>query len=225
MTLEGLTAGIDVFILYDEMMRNTKRILDSFFAAKPNVHVYHFGYEILDWSGSAYCEGFSSILQGSYPKCADKTNVTCMTELQSTWLQTNFVDNLTETYKSNPFYHGINLLGTLQVAGGVPGAAVGTPNPHKYSPSKYVRHESSIMWGCVHLTPAGYTALYTELAKHVQPGGDRGAPATREMVVESERRWKASPPPLPSTLDLPPPHAERRSCLSDPSCQCWVVGG
>ena len=89
-----------------------------------------------------------------------------LTHLQATWLQTKYVDDLAEEY-SKERYHGLNLLGTLQVAGNVSGAKIGAPNWEVYSPTEFVRHESSIAWGCVHLTPAGYTALYTELAKHV----------------------------------------------------------
>ena len=215
--LEGLPLGLPALALYAEMMTSTKKVLHTLFAARPHVHVHHFGYEILDWSASAFCRGFGNVeLKGKAPLfCEDTSNVTCMTHTQATWLQNKFVDQLAEYFRglNQTKYHGHNLLGTLQVAGGVEGAKVGEPNWDKYSPTQYVRKEDGPL-GCVHLTPEGYTALYTELAKRVvevkrrAEEKDEGAVA----MVEDEPRAKTTA------------HAERRACRSNARRQCVVIG-
>jgi len=112
--MEGLYVGLNINTLFAEMMNSTQKILETVFQARPNVHVYHFGYDILDWNASAYCRGFSDLLK---PFCPDTRNVSCMTHTQATWLQFKFVDALAQHYTNNSHYHGLNLLGTLQVPG------------------------------------------------------------------------------------------------------------
>lgn len=231
--LEGLPLKINILEIYAEMMRATGKIIDTLVAARPHVHVYHFGYEILNWEGSAYCRGFGDLeLKGDPPLfCPDSTNVTCMTHIQATWLQANFVDLLARKYSSNPHYHGLNLLGTLQVAGGVPGAEVGAPNWGRYSPAQYVRSEAKLDWGCVHLTPDGYTALYTELAKHVQVVVDAegGAADTRERERAAVAAVAVPNPSLaartvrPIKTESVGVHAERRACVATPERECTRV--
>ena len=204
--LEGLPLGADVETLYKEMMASMTKILDRVTSERPDVHLYHFGYEILNWEGSSYCEGFGDMeLKGPAPKCPDTKNVSCMTHVQATYLQEKFVDALAQQYRLTK-YHGLNLLGTLQVAGGVPSAQVGAPNWDHYSPARFVRSEASLAWGCVHLTPDGFTALYSELAKHLDA-----------EVVPATKNTRASPDPVAVAT------AERRPCISDPRRQCLVL--
>ena len=110
--MEGLYAGLKIDTLFDEMMVSSRVILDKVFKERPHVHIYHFGYEILDWDGSAYCKGFGDLLK---PVCPDTHNISCMTHAQAEWLQFKFVGGLSERYANNSHYHGLNLLGTLQV--------------------------------------------------------------------------------------------------------------
>jgi len=219
--LEGLPVGINIVELYPEMIASTKDVVNKLLTARPHVHVWHFGYEILDWNASAYCRGFGDMelkCPSSKPNCPifcpDTSNVTCMTHIQAKWLQTDFVDLIGKQLaaKGKGNYHALNLLGTLQVAGGVPGAAVGAPVWDAYSPTKYVRNEDD-EWGCVHLTPAGYTALYEEFAKHVlaQPLSLAAAPRLAQQLVEELS---------PSAGSV---HVERRACASNTQRQCSAV--
>lgn len=215
--LEGIPAGIPAPVLYAEMLASTKSVVDKLFKARPHVHVWHFGYEILDWSSSAFCAGFGNVeLHGKRPFfCPSTSNVTCMTHAQGTWLQTGYVDMLAAHYANHSHYHGLNLLGTLQVAGGVAGASVGSPNWAAYSPTKYVRKEDDSL-GCVHLTPEGYTEVYTELAKHIMPvvlAGDETGEAT----------FEEAPSNTPAREPKAPARYKRRSCLSNPRRTCSVV--
>ena len=199
------------------MMASTLSILNTLFKARPDVHVYHFGYELLNWDASTFCRGFGDMeLKGDAPLfCTDARNVSCMTHVQAQWLQTNFIDELAKTFaaKGNANYHGLNLLGALQVAGGVPGAKVGAPNWSQYSPTRFVRNEEG-PWGCVHLTPDGYTALYTELAKHI-------------LAVERQRQPSARGTEYVPVKDEGPVVKEylvRKGCNSNPRLrQCFEV--
>merc|ERR1711934_868898 len=167
-----------------EMLRNTDKILQPLFQGHPDVHVYQFGYELADWSASAHCKGYGNALLRRQLCPLGWIDVECCNKAQQSYLQTKYVDALAAKYKAKGYnYHGLNLLGTLQAAGGVPGmsfldyctwystgggagAAVGAPNLKVYSPQKYVRDGSTVL-GCVHLTPAGYKVLYTELVKQM----------------------------------------------------------
>ena len=99
---------------------------------------------------------------------------------QAEYLQRRFIDEgLAREFASNAHYHPLNLLGTLQVAGGVPGARVGAPVWSQYSPSQFV-HKADGMWSCVHLTAKGYSVLYAELLKRARPALRASAPETLE---------------------------------------------
>jgi hypothetical protein len=89
-----------------------------------------------------------------------------MNKYQLQYLQTKYVDVLAAQYKGKANYHGLNLLGPLQVAGGVPGAAIGKPVLTKYSPPGYVVNQTG-PWECVHLTQMGYRAMYKQLVKQM----------------------------------------------------------
>jgi hypothetical protein len=160
--LEGMPKFHSPDKILAEMLVDTDRILMPLFEAFPDVHVYQFGYEILDWAGSAACKRYSGPeFRGV---CSSWMDTTCCVKTQQKYLQTLYVDALAAKYHGKYNYHGVNLLGTLQKAGGVPGADVGKPVLTKYSPSQFVRLDSSVL-GCVHLTISGYTVLYKELIK------------------------------------------------------------
>ena len=213
--LEGLPAGHFVEAIHLEMLAATRAMLDRLLAERPHVHVLHFGYELLDWHSDPLCKAFGLLeLFGPRPLCVDVANATCMTTAQAQWLQTKFIDaGLAHTYRSNSKYHGLNLLGTLQVAGGVPGARVGAPVWSQYSPRRFVR-TGIAPFGCVHLTPEGYAVLYEELAKHVLP-----------HLVE----LRTTPHKAEQAKATKPGHkvvatsAQQQPCRSDQARECWVV--
>ena len=83
--LEGLPAGHHVDDLFGEMMVATRSVLTRLFEQRPHVHVFHFGYELLDWSSCSLCKTFGhEELHGSASRhlCPDTSNVTCMTHAQ-----------------------------------------------------------------------------------------------------------------------------------------------
>ena len=83
--LEGLPAGHHAETLFQEMMASTRLVLTRLFEQRPHVHVFHFGYELLDWSSCRVCEAVGhEELHGSASKgmCPDTSNVTCMTYSQ-----------------------------------------------------------------------------------------------------------------------------------------------
>ena len=83
--LEGLPAGHHVETLFEEMMASTRLVLTRLFEQRPHVHVFHFGYELLDWNSCGVCEAFGhEELHGSASRgmCPDTSNVTCMTYSQ-----------------------------------------------------------------------------------------------------------------------------------------------
>ena len=214
--LEGLPAGHMVEAIHAEMMAATRSMIDRLLAARPHVHIYHFGYELLDWSSDPLCKAFGALeLFGPRPLCMDVANVTCMTRTQATWLQTKFIDEgLAQIYKHDERYHGLNLQGTLQTAAGVAGAKVGAPVWSQFSPRRYVRTGYTPL-GCVHLTADGYTELYRQMARQVLlvPPARRAVPLAPSGVLADEKQGPAS---LREG-------ARQRPCLSDPKRQCWVV--
>merc|ERR1719221_455655 len=70
-------------------------------------------------------------------------NVACAHSHFNVW-QNMLMKTFNEKYPLN--YTGINILGTLQVLGNVPGAEIGLPNVMKGSPC-------SMNYGCVHPNP------------------------------------------------------------------------
>ena len=141
---------------------------------------------------------------------------------QAEYLQRRFIDEgLAREFASNAHYHPLNLLGTLQVAGGVPGARVGAPVWSQYTPPQFV-HKADGMWSCVHLTPKGYSALYAELLTRALPAlrasassdatsraagrvEQQGEQDVEQGLVEAGRLRRANEAP----------------CVSNAQRQCW----
>lgn len=161
--LEGMPKLHKQDAILAEMLLDTDRLLMPLFKEFPDVHVYHFGYEILNWAGSPHCETYGYNELGTICKLG-YLDTKCCVKTQINFLQTLYVDALAVKYAGKYNYHGLNMLGTLQKHGGIPGADVGKPVLTQYSPAQYVRSDNTV-WGCVHLTKSGYTVLYEELVK------------------------------------------------------------
>jgi len=110
----------------------TDLMLEAFWEKYPNSVVVQCGYDLP-------CEQGQCIPQPRNPYCG--TNVTCM-NLGAVYFQRVQVDARAKRYPRSK-YIGLDVLGTVQAAGGVPGAAVGKPILDKGSPC-------SLMTGCVH---------------------------------------------------------------------------
>lgn len=220
--LEGLPAGHLVDAIHREMLSSTRFMIDRLLAARPHVHIFHFGYELLDWGSDLLCKAFGALeMYGPKPLCRDVTNITCMTKAQATWLQTKFIDEgLAQIYKQQERYHPLNLLGTLQAAANISGAKIGAPVWSQFSPGEFVRNGLE-PFGCVHLTPEGYTTLYNEFARQILPmlPPDPPDPGSGPDDVEL-------PTKLPMEQDGDDDVeavAYQHACISDPQRQCWVA--
>ena len=141
---------------------------------------------------------------------------------QAEFLQQRFIDDgLAREFAKNAHYHPLNLLGVLQVAGGVPGARVGAPVWSQYAPSEYVR-KADEMWPCVHLTAKGYSAVYEELVRRALPALRAGASsdATSRAAGRVERGVE---PDLKQGLVEAGRvrRANKAPCVSNEQRQCW----
>ena len=110
----------------------TDLMLETYWKKFPKSVVVQCGYDLP-------CEEGGCIPQPRNPFCG--TNVTCM-NLGAVYFQHIQVDGRKARYPASQ-YVGLDVLGTVQMAGGVPGAAVGKPVLDKGSPC-------DLMTGCVH---------------------------------------------------------------------------
>ena len=142
---------------------------------------------------------------------------------QAEYLQRRFIDEgLAREFASNAHYHPLNLLGTLQVAGGVPGARVGAPVWSQYSPSQFV-HKADGMWSCVHLTAKGYSVLYAELLKRALPAlrASASSDATSRAAGRVEQQGVAQGVEQGLVEAGRPRRAIEAPCVSNSQRQCW----
>ena len=119
----------------NEMMQSVlgrmHKILGAVHEANPDAKVVGFGYDIM--FGGLGCDLMTKEM---FPQCwhnaSEPSPIRCfnteLVRIQEAW------ETLAATY---PFVTAINLLGTTQVAGGDPLAAIGKPNMDKYGPAKY----------------------------------------------------------------------------------------
>lgn len=129
-----------------QVTKDLGHILDKIAEVNPKLRVVSFGYDLL---------GFGSIVgnvlsRSILPDCNGKAE--CLnSDFEN--IQTAF-DNLAKS-KSN--FDSVNLLGSLQTAAGVPGAAVGAPALGEFSPSSLYDITS------IHPTREGYKVVFENL--------------------------------------------------------------
>lgn len=137
-------------------------MFDNYFKAFPKSKIMQSGYDIP-------CEDLACLwtLDSDYAGQFCKHDRTCINS-QALYFQENYIGALTAKYPS-PQYTGLNLVGTVQKAAGIPGADVGKP---------VLGQGAKCEWtvDCVHPkygTPAGTAfaeAMWTEYFKdHVVP--------------------------------------------------------
>lgn len=110
------------------LMACTQTLYESLWAAFPNAKVGQYNYMATCMQGECLLEA-AAYLGGPY--CLEKKHdlgspSACMLTLLEYW-QTIFVDALQQKY-AKPRYTGMNLLGAVQHASGVPGASTGHMN-------------------------------------------------------------------------------------------------
>eukprot|EP00746_Dinoflagellata_sp_MGD_P015691 gnl/MRDRNA2_/MRDRNA2_134977_c0_seq1.p1 gnl/MRDRNA2_/MRDRNA2_134977_c0~~gnl/MRDRNA2_/MRDRNA2_134977_c0_seq1.p1 ORF type:complete len:296 (+),score=47.93 gnl/MRDRNA2_/MRDRNA2_134977_c0_seq1:92-979(+) len=135
----------------------SENLLDNYFKAFPKSKVMQSGYDI--GCESAACLHSDESFIGYY--C--KSNLTCINSLSYDWQQ-DYLGALSAKYQA-PQYKGLNLIGTVQKAAGIPGADTGKP---------VLNQGANCGWTvqCVHPmynSPAGIAfaeAMWDEYFKH-----------------------------------------------------------
>jgi len=144
-----LSIGVPVEKLIQEMINRTRIILKPLFDDNPTIRVVQFGYDVLTFSKGLLCPAFGALV---FPKC--KGNITCV-NTEFLLMQYAYVEKMRA---AGPFprHDSVNLLGTLQVAGKVPGAQITKPNLAYYSPDQYMQAN------CIHANDEGYVIIFQE---------------------------------------------------------------
>lgn len=115
--------------------------------------IVQFGYDYMNLVDQTQCQVMLvGMLKGV--ECGDfPLNVTCYHELHNR-IQYDYVDNVSSHYSQHT---SINLLGSLQQAGGVVGARVGSPVLDKASPPQLT--DAS----CLHPTAEGFEVIAAQM--------------------------------------------------------------
>lgn len=103
----------------DKILACTRSMLDEYWKAFPKSKVMQCNYDVPCESG--WCMNMVHAFMGNY--CGN--NITCINTCADHW-QSIYVGNLSKVYPE-PRYTGLNIAGAVQVAAGIPGAAVGKP--------------------------------------------------------------------------------------------------
>lgn len=119
---------------------NVTATIDAIHKDSPTVRVLGFGYDIMGMSKEPICP---LVAKGLFPACKDASEgyITCwntqFSRVQGMW------EDLTKVYD---FVDTVNMLGTLQAAGGDAGTSTGHPDLSKFSPN------SLMQINCIHPT-------------------------------------------------------------------------
>ena len=163
-------------------------------AAFPNVQIVMAGYDILNFglSERCYAEGLAFI-----PQCLG--GIECFNSHFTTALQHGLVEGAAA--KAGPRLIAVDIRGTLQKAGGVAGADIGTPVLSKWSP------KALMQTNCIHPTygdgggfVAVMDALWATYFHKYYPATGTGAGAAKPLV-ESNRPLPLAKAPTPIRSD------------------------
>jgi len=130
-----------------EVTARTQLFLEPLFNDNANIRVVQFGYDILTFSKGILCPVLGSLV---FHHCAG--NITCV-NTDFIQMQYQYVDGLDKLYDR---HDSVNLLGTVQAAGGVPGASTGHPNLAYYSP------DDLMLDNCIHPNDQGFTDVFAK---------------------------------------------------------------
>jgi len=129
-------------------VNDTQTFLDPLFEDNEEIVVVGFGYEQLDWT-SPLC---SVMARAIFWECSGiPLDPVCVNTVQFALQEA--VDRIAAIY---PRFYSVNLYGSMQVAAGVNGAAVGSPVLTEYASSAYMND-------CIHLNGAGYEVVFDAL--------------------------------------------------------------
>jgi len=143
-----LPMGVPIERVLQELINRTSTFLTPLFKANPNIRVVQFGYDILTFSKGLICP-----IMGGFVLPACKLNTTCI-NTQFIRLQHEYVENMDKLF---PRHNSVDLLGTLQTAGHIPGASIGHPNLDHYSPDNLMQDN------CIHPNDQGFVYIFNAL--------------------------------------------------------------
>jgi len=143
-------AEVDASI--DKLVADTRVFYDPVFAARPDIHIVQFGYDLVDMcddtqpGGGGNCENTQA--QSTFAFCID-------TDCHNTeWMKLQeYVDRIQAVYPPS-FFTGLRIYGLMQRDSG----QVPAPHPNvNYCTPKTYMHD------CAHPRSVGYTAIFEEL--------------------------------------------------------------
>jgi len=154
---EMLQEGENVTYISQKVSGWIQKFVDPLFAALPKIKVVAFGYDILFWDYFECILPANQIFhrcgkhgEGNFTACANDL----FYNIQWLW------ESLSKQYEAKGFsLTAPDLRGTFQVAGKVPGAAVGAPNINYFSPNQYTDPTKF----CLHATDEGFSYTFSNL--------------------------------------------------------------
>eukprot|EP00005_Dracoamoeba_jomungandri_P008990 CAMPEP_0174262800 /NCGR_PEP_ID=MMETSP0439-20130205/15505_1 /TAXON_ID=0 /ORGANISM="Stereomyxa ramosa, Strain Chinc5" /LENGTH=252 /DNA_ID=CAMNT_0015347763 /DNA_START=36 /DNA_END=791 /DNA_ORIENTATION=- len=155
--LGGMLGKVPLEEIISNVIKDTTTFLTPLFTAFPLIKVVHFGYDVLFWDYNTNC-GLEAL--AVFWMCDNSTsirNFTYCANQQFFSLQYDFVEALDKVFPDQ--HYSVNLLGSLQEAGGYSNASIGNPNPYLFSPKQYTSDDK----GCIHCNNAGYDVIFANL--------------------------------------------------------------
>ena len=131
-----------------DVTANTRTFLDPVVEAYPNVKIFQFGYDILNFGENLECIAMGTAL---FPSCHD--NAECV-NTQFVKIQHDYVEKLSQNYTQHT---ALNILGTLQHAGNDPQATPGNPDLAKWSPKDLMEDN------CIHASQDGFQIIFEQV--------------------------------------------------------------
>jgi len=133
---------------------NCEKFYKPLFKAVPDIKVVQFGYDVLFWDELECRAVATSMFHWNCGKYGSKNFTVCANGLMS-----QLQDAIGDMAANYTQLSTVNLLGSLQKAGGIPNADVGKPNPEYFSPLKYTDPTKI----CLHANNAGYDIIFGHL--------------------------------------------------------------
>lgn len=150
----GMERGVAIDTILKNFLANEKLFFDPLVKAVPNIKVVQFGYDVLFWDYFECTATATSIFGSHCGKHGSKNFTECANALMVR------VQTTIEQFASNyPQMTTVNMMGSLQAAGGDPGASIGHPSMHYFSPNKYTGPTKF----CLHANDAGFDIIFDNL--------------------------------------------------------------
>lgn len=132
----------------DNLMVETKKFLDPVVEAYPDIKIFQFGYDILNFGQNLECIAMGTAL---FPSCHD--NAECI-NTEFVKIQHDYVEVLSQNYTQHT---ALNILGTLQHAGHDQAASVGNPDLKNWSPKNLMEDN------CIHASQTGFGIIFEQI--------------------------------------------------------------